>query len=193
MPYWKCTDKHPFYSHISPLEVKLLFEQHGWDYDDYFKFTFVRNPWARQVSLYNMIYQTRAPRGLYRKIKTALNLNPHPSFKQWLSQSKADGRGAGGPSDQRWQVYGAYSIANYILDKNGNELVDDVIKLEEIDTKLPKLLARIGIVDADNLVIPHINRRGSKKYIDYYDAQSKALIADRYSYDIARFNYRFKG
>lgn len=71
--------------------------------------------------------------------------------------------------------------------------MDDVIKLEEIDTKLPKLLARIGIVDADNLVIPHINRRGSKKYIDYYDAQSKALIADRYSYDIARFNYRFKG
>ena len=35
------------------IELKI-FEQKGWDYNSYFKFVFIRNPYTRLVSLYNM-------------------------------------------------------------------------------------------------------------------------------------------
>lgn len=191
IPYWECDEKHPFYSHISPKEVKAIFQKNGWNYDDYYKFTFVRNPWARLVSLYNMIYHTKKPTTLLGKVRSLLKPNSAPSFKKWLQQIKADGEGAGGAANQRWQVYGSYSIANYILDENRQKLVNEVIKLEEISEKLPVVLKNIGIDSADELTIPHVNTRARKKYSTYYDDDTKQLIADRYKYDIERFNYSF--
>jgi hypothetical protein len=192
VPYWQRSDQNPFYSHISPAEVKQLFEKNGWNYDEYYKFTFVRNPWARLVSLYNMIYNTRPPTSIAGKIRAFFSGLKKPGFKQWLSSTKTDGKGAGGPDDQRWQVYGSYSIASYILDADGNELVDEIVKLEEINDRIPAILKRIGIPDADQLTIPFINKRPSKKYSDFYDDETSKLISQRYQYDIERFGYRFE-
>lgn len=192
VPYWQRTETEPFYSHISPKEVKLLFEKNGWNYDNYYKFTFIRNPWARLVSLYNMIYHTNPPTSPIGKIKAVFTNKSTPDFKTWLQTIKTDGEGAGGPENQRWQVYGAYSIASYILDDENNELVDDIIKLEEINERLPTILKRIGIPDAEHLSIPFINNRKAKNISGYYDEESSSLIDEYYHYDIQRFNYSFK-
>jgi hypothetical protein len=191
IPYWVRTEEHPFYSHISPAEVKYLFEQRGWDYENYYKFTFIRNPWARMVSLYYMIYHTNPPNNLFGRLRYRFRSHNAPSFKEWLRSTRPDGPGAGGPPDQRWQVYGSYSIASYILDKNGRDLVDEVLKLEEINQRLPELLERIGIPDAKDLAIPFVNKRASKNYREYYDAEADKLIRTRYRYDIDRFVYSF--
>ena len=114
-----------------------------------------------------------------------------PGFKEWLYQTRPYGRGAGGPPDQRWQMYGTYSIANYILDENGVTLVDEVVKLEEINKQLPVVLDRIGLPHAMDLNIPHINARASGKYTEYYDDESRELVYERYKYDIDRFRYEF--
>ncbi|MDD4955629.1 MAG: sulfotransferase family 2 domain-containing protein [Candidatus Omnitrophica bacterium] len=43
----------PVYNnHITPEELKNHFLKMGWDWDKYFKFCFVRNPWDRLVSIY---------------------------------------------------------------------------------------------------------------------------------------------
>ncbi len=191
IPFWQCDESNPFYSHISPQEVKALFEINGWDYNSYYKFTFVRNPWARIVSLYNMIYHTRPPTSLLGKLKERLTARAVPDFDDWLKNLKTDGIGAGGPDNQRWQVYGAYSIKNYIFDKDENILVDEVIKLEDINNRLPVLLNRIGIPDADNLTIPFVNRRSSKKYAEYYNAATREIIQTKYDYDIKTYGYSF--
>ncbi len=191
IPFWKTTQAHPFYSHISPQEVRQLFEERQWRYDDYFRFTFVRNPWARLVSLYNMIYHTRAQPSLTEKLKKRFFCRP-PAFADWLQQIDAGGKGAGGAKDQRWQVYGAYSIKNYILAENGEKLVDKVIKLEDIDTELPDVLKTIGIPEAESLTVPYVNKRTSRSYAEYYDARSRARIEELYRYDIETFGYRFE-
>lgn len=40
--------------HSPAYLAKQEFLENGWNWDDYFKFTFVRNPWYRYISLYNM-------------------------------------------------------------------------------------------------------------------------------------------
>ena len=49
----------PFYTHISPLETKEIFNELGWEYDSYLKIICTRNPFNRLVSLYEMIYKRR--------------------------------------------------------------------------------------------------------------------------------------
>jgi len=40
--------------HTKAVSAKQEFLCNGWDWDNYFKFTFVRNPWHRYISFYNM-------------------------------------------------------------------------------------------------------------------------------------------
>ncbi|MEL6869582.1 MAG: sulfotransferase family 2 domain-containing protein [Pseudomonadota bacterium] len=192
VPYWEKTEEKPFYSHISPAETKTLFEQRGWHYDEYFKFVFVRNPWARLVSLYNMQHFTRPPKGMRGKLAAWWKNRNTPTFAEWLTNTQTDGPGAGGPDNQRWLVYGTYTLANYVCDATGHELVDEVIKLEEINERVPAVLQQAGIPDADSLAVPNKNRRPAKKrYQDYYDETSKTLVQQRYASDIERFGYTF--
>lgn len=49
-------DKDALYLPHSPVVViKKLFTDNKWDWDNYFKFTFVRNPWAMVVSYYTFL------------------------------------------------------------------------------------------------------------------------------------------
>jgi hypothetical protein len=197
--FWNLTPDHPFYSHISQAETKALFLERGWDFDSYFKFTFVRNPWARLVSLYEMIYGGRGRRlgfagRLDRGARALLGLHPSVSgFRRWLPRTRPDGPGGGGPPDQRWQVYGTYSIRSYVSDSHGEILVDQIIRLEDIDEDLPVLLREIGLADAAKMLIPRKNIRRHAPYRDYYDDRCRELVRERYAYDIETFGYRFDG
>ena len=41
-----------FYQHDIACRVQKQFEENGWNWNDYFKFTIVRNPWARYFSFF---------------------------------------------------------------------------------------------------------------------------------------------
>jgi hypothetical protein len=177
--YTDRTEQNPFYAHISPKEVKEIFLIKGWNFDSYFKFTFIRNPWARLVSLYEMIKSGRS------------NID---EFKIWVKTIKPYGIGGGGdPYLQRWRVYGTYSIENYIKDDFGNILVDQIIRLEDINTESIKFLKKLGIPNLEKCKIPiKNNKRKYGSYLNYYDEETKEYVASIYRYDIQEFNYNFE-
>ena len=197
VPMWEMTAENPFYSHISPREVRELFAERGWPYDDYCSFTFVRNPWARLVSLYQMIYDVRGGRlqRWSRRIGTMFRPGAaHPSiagFRAWLRTIQPDGIGGGGPPNQRWQRYGTYSLRAYAADDTGNLLVRRIVRLEHAATELPEILKEIGLPDADRLSMPRVNARRHRPYVEYYDDPSAELVARMYADDIAQFEYTF--
>lgn len=41
-----------FYQHDRAIRAQKQFEKNGWNWNDYFKFTIVRNPWARYFSFF---------------------------------------------------------------------------------------------------------------------------------------------
>ena len=48
-------------AHITSIELKDIFLKNGWDWDNCFKFGFVRNPWDREVSSYFYGLMCRTP------------------------------------------------------------------------------------------------------------------------------------
>jgi hypothetical protein len=172
------SEENPFYSHITPREVSRIFEDKGWDYDSYYKFICVRNPYTKLVSLYEMIYR-RWP------IK--------PSFSKWLKNTKTHGVGGGGKKHEKWRQYGAYSLENMIFDDKSNILVDSILKLEDLSKELTITLNKIGI-NSDEIQIVRKNTNKKKKRIsEYYDDNLIELVNRRYEWEIRKFNYEFPG
>jgi hypothetical protein len=193
----KRTSASLLYSHITPHEVQQIFREKGINYDDYFKFVFVRNPWARLVSLYEMIYATNASKNVKSPLRFKLKMfhkkvfTRKPDFNFWLKSVQNDGIGAGGKEADRWRRYGSYSIDNYIMDNEKNILVDKVIKLEDIDKELIPTLVNLNLPNANNIKIENINNRNYQKYAKYYNQESIERVSCLYKYDIENFNYQF--
>jgi hypothetical protein len=196
---------------MSPLEVKREFESRGLNYDEYYKFLFIRNPFERLVSLYEMIYRHDLKRDLNRVKKALLGLNVlgalkysmvaflnmfrqeplfKPSFKTWLSSTKTSGNGGAGKSTEfRAQQFGTYTLENYTHDKSGNNLVDDVIRLEDIEIEFSRILDRLSIDLTNNSLIKKNVRPRNKSITEYYDTESIQLVCSRYKSELDMFNY----
>jgi hypothetical protein len=179
--YRQRTAENPFYSHMRPVEARDCFNALNWNFSAYQKFVFIRNPWARMVSLYEMIRQnTGQPRN-------------RADFLAWLYTTDSGKHGGGGEDWKRWRKYGTYSIANYAGDDKGEMLVDKILKLECIQEDLPKYLADIGLPAAESLTIPHKNQRSKEDhYSRYYDKQAINFVQSNYSLDIELFDYKFE-
>jgi hypothetical protein len=172
------TAENPFYPHMRPEEARALFRRFGWDFDGYTKFVFVRNPWARLVSLYEHIHRWRRPAA--------------PPFSKWVRSVRPYGEGGGGEEWERWRRYGAYSIEYFIKDASGGVLVDKVIRLEDIDHALLPFLTTLKLPLAATNVVPWRNRRRIiRPYAEYYTPEAVEHVRDLYRYDIVNYGYAF--
>ncbi|MCF8069988.1 MAG: sulfotransferase family protein [Desulfobacterales bacterium] len=191
----KSTSKNPFHAHMRPEEARTEFEKKGWDYDSYFKFTTVRNPWARLVSLYEMIYapSVKKKRPFTARLMRKIDYLTKPVFKKWLLKVKPNGLGAGDirRPDAMWRIHGSYSILEFIKDKDDNILVDEVVKLEEFSEKLPLIFDKINLPIKEKIEITQKNRGKHRLYTDYYDDESIDYVYQNYKYDIEEFKYHF--
>ena len=163
-------------------------------FDEYFKFSIVRNPWSRMVSLYKYLGFD-----IKQKFKPFL-------FNIYKKRPILD--------EKRWFVG---SQASFICDEKGEIIVDFVGRFENLQqdfnsicrqiglspTKLPhvnkskqghleinwkpKVFAKHVFYKVKNKVIPEYSR-----YQDYYDAESRELVAELYYKDIELFNYEFE-
>ena len=189
----------PFHVHSTAAETREVFRSKGWNFDDYYTFTFVRNPWDRLVSIYEMIYGKHVAinnpslsRAFLRRLKfmktrfiRVLHHHQVPDFKHWLTTIEDHGRVAGGPRNS------ACSIDHFVMDTNRTVLVDKIIRLEDIETDLMPTLQKIGLPLVQQLQIPKINVIRHKHYTTYYDPTSIEVVRRLYPYEIEHFHYTF--
>jgi len=135
-----------------------------------FKFTVVRNPWARAVALYfrsdgvraseQMSFETFCERHLYAS-DTCSHPTRHTTQSDWLT------------------------------DRDGAMLVDFVIRVEDLAGGLAEVARRTDervAIDAGDVVGGDPAATG---YRDFYSGRTRDLIAERFNEDVERFGYRF--
>ena len=83
----------------------------------------------------------------------------------------------------------AHTLDNLIFDKNGNSLVDKVIRLEDFNKEIPSLFSTLNLPKLGGIVKKNVGRK-SKKTQEYYDEELISLVQDRYSWELKKFNYK---
>ena len=134
---------------------------------DYYKFTFVRNPWDRMVSNWKM-FTTQPMRIKQLKSMTNQNLANFEDFIHFSKHKK----------NHHWQPQTLFLPEN----------LDFVGRVENFDNDFEKLLNNIGETPQNPL---HKNKTQRKNYREYYTKSTIKLVAELYKEDIKTFGYCF--
>ena len=134
----------------------------------YFKFGFVRNPWDRTVSLYSR-----------REGLQVRDLMSFDTFVGQIQYSSATCRFAAPHVNQ----------LDWLVDPNGNVLVDFIGRYEHLQRDWATVAARLGI----KRDLPHRNENKYRKkhYTEYYSEKTREIIRDKFKTDIEYFGYEF--
>jgi chondroitin 4-sulfotransferase 11 len=178
-------DLSKFHSPSTSIKIKhgtpddWLYPQY---WDKYFTFTFVRNPWARIVSSYCYIQNRSLRCDRFRgwKLKRffqrqeSYSINGFRSFvKKWL------------PRDFKYyDLWFAPQLSWLSAD------YDFIGRLENLQQDFNIVCDKIGI---PRFSPSHINKTEHKHYIEYYDDETREIVAEKYAKDIEYFGYEFGG
>lgn len=181
---YEVTEKFPFYNHITAEELRNVFIQRGWSWEEYIKFAVVRNPFDRCVSLYHHRKETGSryavgkskTYNIMRRLK--YELGPKKTFKSWLmgNQSKIDM---------------CASVSQFTKDDSGQMLVDRFLRFENIHEDFLALSEEIGIAEHADALMKKNSTKSRKDYRDYYDDETIEFVKNKYSFEINEFNYEF--
>lgn len=149
-------------------------------YADYFKFTFVRNPWTRLFSC----YLAKITRNQNRHIRH-LRLDSCRTFEDFVL------RVCDIPDEQADEHF---MSQDYLLTYNGDFLPDQVYHFETYSEDwhtLRQLLEQQTGIQLHDL--PHIFNTKSDDYRRAYTTRLVDLVGKRYQGDCKRFNYIYPG
>ena len=171
--------------HLSASEYVRCGHISQQDFAEYFKFSFVRNPFTRILSEYR-----------YR------NYFSHHSFRDFVFNKLPEP----GRDDKYRHVMPQYDM---LYDSDGRLLVDFVGRFESLQQDFDRVCERLGISDS---TLPHVNKSDKKSrdlkrkvrnlvymngenhyrgLADFYDDETRAAVADYYRADIEAFDYEF--
>ena len=157
--------------HLIASTAKKIYEPY---WDDYFKFSFVRNPWDRMVSMsrYSNFYGCRIEGG-------KLNVNEY--MKRW-SNSEIDPR-------SKSKTENIKPIKNAVYLNILNEELDFIGRFENLLEDFGKVCS---ILNCKNK-LPHsqYNKKTPKRYTEYYNDETQQIVAEKYAKDIEYFGYEF--
>lgn len=138
-------------------------------FDSYFKFGFVRNPWDRVVSLYER------REGL--QFRDQMDFE---GFVDWIRYSSSTSVHA---VPHRYQL-------DWFVDPHGDLLADLIGKFEKLSEDWASVAERIGLPTE----LPHTNPGVQRKhYSEYYSNRTRHVVAERFAVDIEYFGYEFEG
>ena len=139
---------------------------------DYFKFSFVRNPWDWFISqqFYNL-GKNGVVCDINAQLKNDQLIGTYDFLKTYRGKRDAES---------------AFQHS-FLCDDDNNILLDFIGRFEKLDNDFREVQR---IIDTDFL-LPHLNASRHRHYQYYFNDETKTLIADLYKVDVHMFQYDF--
>jgi hypothetical protein len=131
--------------------------------ENYFKFAFVRNPWCRLVSRFEW---QRRNHGVFE-----LNGIEYGTFTDYIHNIDNDN-------------FKEFVHSQYEFTKG----CDFIGRFENFQEDFNVVCDKIGI---PHKKLPHTNKTKHKHFTEYYDDETKQIVAEKYAKDIEHFGYEF--
>ena len=132
---------------------------------------FIRNPWDRMVSRYEWRRLIASLTFTNEKAKKIRN----QEFKDFLEK-------------QGIAMFSKWSYLDLMKDNNGNLAIDFVGRFENLQNDFDIVCDKIGIPRKQLLNTNHVKR---KNYTEYYDDETREMVAQGCQRDIEYFGYQF--
>lgn len=162
---------------------------------DYFKFTFVRNPWDRCVSFYHFTRDRQISKRTEKYIGTTFEdfiRSPAPPFREGDDTRFVLDATWAKHSPTLYRLYtSSHPLENqidWLLDGNGKMIPDFIGRFENLQEDFGKVCDILGF---GRIVLEHENSTPRKNYKMYYSDETRQIVAERYARDIEAFGYTF--
>jgi len=158
--------KADFYQHDTAIRAKKQFTKHNFDWNEYFKFTIVRNPWARYFSFFKY-FKNYADKFLRRDKSIAwgaAEINQGQYCVSLFSDSDEQ-------TILKNIIFNNPPQESYYCDENGEVIVDYIADFENLENEFVFLCNQVGI-DAPTL------QHGNKSFnsLNMHDIYNQDLI-----------------
>ena len=160
--------------HRSIYFYKQVFEK---NFNDFFTFSFVRNPYDRLYSSYKFL--ENGGMNEYDKIAFQKYLSKFSDFEDFVLN--------GLNNKIIYEIIHFVPQSEFICDKNGKIMVDFVGRFENLNNDLNS----ISIKTNKEFTLGHHNKNFKKKYRKIYNNDMKIKVYEVYKRDFVVFNYNF--
>jgi len=163
-----------------------------YDWDNLWKFTFIRNPYDRMVSYYTFYRMPRKVPYLHSTRKAAIEMS-FPEWVRWLKQKEFVRLGDHPPRKiPMWRRPQVDFIYN-----NGIKLVDHICRYETLEDDYNYIANKLKLNQDPSIwkhhkVLRHDNRSNRlEDFRLYYDDESRSIVKWWFMRDIKEINYMF--
>lgn len=168
-----CEESYPSLKHWSAFKIKKKFGSDIWN--EYFKFTFIRNPYERLLSWYNMIDKSRNisnPNSFHSYIQNNIH-----SFSSFIMENKKVNINELPPQ----------KISQFQkISENKSVIVDFIGRYENLNEDFIYICKKLNIPE---IILPHINKFDHDHYMNCY---TKEMINEVNCFAEEDFIYFYK-
>lgn len=166
--------------HSTSLEISSVVGKNIWT--NYYKFSFVRNPYDRCVSAFFWMKKNQGRNLRNKNFKRLVQkISSFPDFNYFIKSVEFE---------QIRKENFLKPMVDYIYDSQNQLIVDYVGKFENVSKELEKLSLHFNLNNDYQTI--HVNEsRRKKNYRDYYTNDAQRIVKLAYDSDIRCFGYKF--